>query len=90
MFLESLAKNFLIVTGDGVLHFDRLISAGLASFSAKSNNNGLLVTYAVNLSPKGKMLIEAWKSGDHHKIEQFVTSTVPGQASRKKSPRTRR
>ncbi len=88
MFLESLSKDFLIVSGDGVLHFDRLIGAGLASFSSKSNNNGLLVTYAVNLSPKGKMLIEAWKSGDHLKIKQFVTSTVPGGASGKKSLRT--
>jgi hypothetical protein len=90
MFLDSLTKDFLIVSGDGVLHFDRLISAGLASFSSKSNNNGLLVTYAVNLSPKGKMLIEAWKSGDHTKIQQFVTSTVPGGASRKKPARIKR
>jgi hypothetical protein len=88
MFLETLSKDFLIVSGDGVLHFDRLIGAGLASFSPKSNNNGLLVTYAVNLAPKGKMLIEAWKSGDHLKIEQFVTSTVPDRTSAKESPRT--
>ena len=78
MFLETLRKDFLVVSGDGVIHFDRLIGAGLASVSSKSNNNGLLVTYAVNLSPKGRMLIEAWKSGDHVKIKQFVTSTIPG------------
>jgi HNH endonuclease len=77
MFLYPLTKDSLIVSGDGVLHFDRLIAAGLASFVPKSNNNGLLVTYAVNLSPKGKMLIEAWRSGDHLKIEHAVTSTVP-------------
>jgi hypothetical protein len=77
MFLETLKKDFLIVSGDGVLHFDRLIAAGLASFNLKSNNNGLLVTYAVNLSPKGKMLINAWKSGDHLEIERAVTSTIP-------------
>jgi hypothetical protein len=29
------------------------------SINLKSKNNGLLVTYAVNLSPKGKMLINA-------------------------------
>src|SRR6202040_3669226 len=72
MFLEPLTKDFLIVSGDGVLHFDRLIAAGLAFFTPKSNNNGLLVTYAVNLSPKGKMLIEAWKSGDHLKIKHAL------------------
>jgi hypothetical protein len=77
MFLYPLTKDSLIVSGDGVLHFDRLIAAGLATFVPKSNNNGLLVTYAVNLSPKGKMLIEAWRTGDHLKIEHAVTSTVP-------------
>lgn len=89
MFLESLAKDFLIVSGDGVLHFDRLIAAGLASFAPKSNNRGLLVTYSVNLSPKGKMLIQAWKSGDHLKIKHAVTRTVPRPNSGGKSPRGR-
>ena len=87
MFLEPLKKDFLIVSGDGVLFFDRLIAAGLASFTPKSNNNGLLVTYAVNLSPKGKMLIEAWKSGDHLKIKEAVTSTIPQPIFRKKAPK---
>jgi HNH endonuclease len=90
MFLDPLKKDFLIVSGDGVLHFDRLIAAGLASFSPKSNNNGLLVTYAVNLSVKGKMLIEAWKSGDHLKIQQAVAGTVPAPASGKQSPQAKR
>jgi hypothetical protein len=85
MFLAQIPKNFLVVSGDGVLHFDRLIAAGLASVTAKSNNNGLLVTYTVNLSPKGKMLIEAWKTGDHLKIRNAVTSTVPSPNSAKKS-----
>ena len=87
MFLDPLKKDFLIVTGDGVLHFDRLIGAGLASFTPKKNNNQLLVTYAVNISPKGKMLIEAWKSGDHLKIKQAVTATIPVLA--KKAPRAK-
>jgi hypothetical protein len=89
MFLESVTKNSLIVDGNGVLHLDRLIAAGLASFSPQRNNNGLLVTYAVNLSPKGKMLIAAWKSGDHLKIKKFVTGTIPGGTSSKKSAKTK-
>jgi hypothetical protein len=89
MFLEPLKKDFLIVSGDGVLHFDRLIAAGLASFTPKSNNNGLLVTYAVNLSPKGKMLIEAWKSGDHLKIERAVTGSIPRPKSGKRLPQAK-
>jgi len=90
MFLETLTKDFLIVSGDGVLHFDRLIAAGLASITPKGYNNALLVTYAVNLSAKGKMLIAAWKSGDHLKIKQAITSAVPGLTSGKKSPRANR
>jgi hypothetical protein len=77
MFLEPLTKGSLIVTGDGLLHFDRLIAAGLATFEMKSNNKNLLVTYAVELSSKGRMLIEAWRSGDHLKIKEFVSHTVP-------------
>jgi HNH endonuclease len=90
MFLEPLGKDYLVVSGDGVLHFDRLIASGLASFTPKSNNNGLLVTYAVNLTPKGKMLIAAWKSGDHLRIKEVVTNTVPRLAPVKKSSRAKR
>jgi hypothetical protein len=86
MFLEPLKRDYLIVSGDGVLHFDRLIAAGLATFTPKSNNNGLLVTYGINLSPKGKMLIKAWKSGDHLEIERAVTSTIPRPTSSNGSP----
>jgi hypothetical protein len=85
MFLEPLAKNSLIVTGDSLLHFDRLIAAGLATFDMKSNNRDLLVTYAVDLSPKGRMLIEAWRSGDHLKIQNVVTRTIPRAISGKSS-----
>jgi|ERR1700733_752803 len=77
MFLEPLANDELIVSGDGVLHFDRLIAAGLATFNMKRNNKDLLVTYAINLSPKGKMLIEAWRLGDHLKIQNAVTGAIP-------------
>lgn len=77
LFLEKLEEDYLIVQGDGVLHFDRLIAAGLATFVQKGNNENLLVTYAVNITPKGEMLVEAWRSGDHLRIEQAVVSTIP-------------
>ena len=77
MFLEKQQQDYLIVHGDGVLHFDRLIAAGLATFEQKSNNENQIVTYSVNLSQKGRMLIEAWRSGDHAKIKKAVQRTIP-------------
>jgi hypothetical protein len=78
LFLESCKKDFLVVSGDGLLHFARLIAAGLASVKQKSNNNWQLVTYAVNISDKGRMLIEAWKQGDRTRLRKVMDGPVPG------------
>src|SRR6266550_6027505 len=59
LFLESCKKDFLVVSGDGLLHFARLVAAGLASVDQKSNNNWQIVTYAVNISDKGRQMIQA-------------------------------
>jgi hypothetical protein len=77
MFLEMQPQDYLIVQGDGVLHFDRLIAAGLATFEQKSNNENQIVPYAVNISPKGRMLVEAWRTGDHNQIKQSIQGTIP-------------
>jgi hypothetical protein len=78
LFLESCKRDFLVVSGDGLLHFGRLIAAGLASVDQKSNNNWQLVTYAVNISDKGRQLIEAWKQGDRTRLRQVMGGPVPG------------
>src|SRR3970282_2244198 len=39
LFLESCKKDFLVVSGDGLLHFARLIAARLASVDQQYNNN---------------------------------------------------
>jgi hypothetical protein len=80
LFLNSLRQDQLIVSGDGVLRFDRLIAAGLANFDLKANNGNLIVTYSINISNKGKMLIEAWKSGDRERLKQTMGGPVPGIA----------
>lgn len=77
MFLEKQPRDYLVVQGDGVLHFDRLIAAGLATFKQKSNNENQIVTYSVNISKKGRMLIKAWGAGDHAQIKQAVQRTIP-------------
>jgi hypothetical protein len=76
-FLESCAENFLVVSGDGLLHFGRLIAAGLASTEQKSNNNWQIVTYVVNISGKGRQLVEAWKQGDRVQLKQVLDGPIP-------------
>jgi hypothetical protein len=78
LFLESCKKDFLVVSGDGLLHFARLIAAGLATAEQKSNNNWQLVTYAVNIHDKGRQLIEAWKKGDRTRLGQVMGGPIPG------------
>ena len=80
LFLNDCKKDFLIVSGDGLLLFSRVITAGMASVEQKVNNNWQIVTYAVNISPKGKQLINAWKQGDRTKLSQVLGGPVPGQS----------
>lgn len=80
LFLESCKKDFLVVSGDGLLHFSRLIAAGFATVERKSNNNWQLVTYAVNIHDKGRQLIDAWKQGDRTLLRQVMGGPVPGKA----------
>ena len=64
MFLAMCPKDYLVVSGDGLLHYSRLIAADLATVELKANNAWQLVTYAINISQRGGQLIEAWKTGD--------------------------
>lgn len=68
LFLNNCAKDWLIVSGDGLLAFGRLIVSGLATMEMKANNDWELVTYAVNISAKGKQLIDAWREGDRARL----------------------
>ncbi len=54
LFLAMCPTDFLVVSGDGLLHFDRLIAADLANGALKANNNWQIVTYTVNISAKGR------------------------------------
>jgi hypothetical protein len=55
-----------------------LIAAGLASVDQKSNNNWQIVTYAVNISDKGRQLIEAWRRGDRTRLKKVMGGPMPG------------
>ena len=79
LFLNSCPKDFLVVSGDGLLHFGRIIAAGLASVQQKANNNWQIVTYAVNITDKGQQFIEAWKQGDRTRLKKVMGGPVPGE-----------
>jgi len=78
LFLNACPKDFLIVSGDGLLHFARVIAAGLATVELKANNNWQIVTYAVNISGKGKLIIDAWRQGDRARLSQVLGRPVTG------------
>jgi HNH endonuclease len=81
LFLEMYGKDFLIVSGDGLLHFSRLIAGGLADVEEKGNNNWLIVSYAVNISDKGRLLIEAWRQGDRTRLKAALGGPLRGGSS---------
>ncbi|MDH4330543.1 MAG: HNH endonuclease [Candidatus Moranbacteria bacterium] len=72
LFLHSTPTASLALSGDGVLHFSRLIAAGLATYVCKANNAWQLVTYVVVLTEKGQQLITAWKSGNRELLEKAL------------------
>jgi hypothetical protein len=90
LFLSACSTDFLIVSGDGLLHFARLIAAGMAEVQLKANNNFQIVTYAVNISQKGKQLIEAWRQGDRTRVSQVLGGPVPGADSSGGRPPSRK
>ena len=71
VFLNQPEAAILDVSGDGVLHFSRLISAGLATFRLEMRN-GPLRLYRVGLTDKGKSLVKAWISGDRNAVAEAM------------------
>lgn len=77
LFLNAVGRDTVVVSGDGLLHFGRLIAAGLVSFELKANNKWQIVTYAVNISGKGRQLIEAWQQGDRDQLKRVIGGPLP-------------
>ena len=76
LFLNMCPPDYLVVSGDGVLHFARLIAAGLVNVAMKANNNWQIVTYAVNISNKGRQLVQAWQQGDRKGISNALGQSI--------------
>jgi hypothetical protein len=77
LFLEACKKDYLVVSGDGLLEFARLIAAGLVVAEQKANNRWQIVTYAINISAKGRQLVDAWKQGDRTLLREAMGGKVP-------------
>ncbi len=73
LFLHTLQPNQLLISGDGVLKFSQIISSGLASFSLFIQNGPLLL-YDVQLTQKGRMLVNAWFKGDRTAVQDALAS----------------
>jgi hypothetical protein len=81
LFLYHLPDDYLALSGDGVLQFSRLMTAGLAQFYVKSNNAWQLVTYIVKITPRGKMLVKAWMAGDRLALSRALFPHDSGAAA---------
>jgi hypothetical protein len=76
LFLDGLNPHELIISGDGVLKFSRLIAANLAEMHARKPIFYGLYLYEVTISSKGKMLIDAWKSGNRAAVAKALGETM--------------
>lgn len=77
IFLYKLTDDRLRLSGDGILKFSNLISAGLAVFHARYFSNfDHVYIYSVHLTPKGKLLVEAWRKGDRNALADALTTKL--------------
>jgi hypothetical protein len=74
LFLATPEAGNLRVSGDGVLHFSRLIAAGLAT-SPLVLQNGPMLLYQVILTDRGKALVTAWSKGDRQGLARLLGGT---------------
>lgn len=86
LFLRMCPRDYLVVSGDGVLHFSRLIAAGLVEVCQKSNNAWQIVTYAINISERGRQLMHAWASGNRIALTAALTTLPEAQTEGGSAP----
>jgi len=76
LFLNKPEVNDLRVSGDGVLGFARLVSAGLATFQLVLQNGPMFI-YSIGLTPPGNQLVSAWLSGNRAAVEKVLRTPSP-------------
>lgn len=80
LFLLRLKPKELLISGDGVLRFARLVAAELVTFK-QSVRNGRLVSYEVTLTNRGRQIINAWLVGNSEQLAQALVPIDPSAIS---------
>jgi hypothetical protein len=76
LFLARPEVSTLLISGDGVLQFSRLIASGLATFQSTPQilkDTGVLLLYTLSLTTRGKQLVAAWSRGDRTALAQVIS-----------------
>lgn len=71
IFLYGTPRDVLMLSGDGVMRFSKLIAANLVDYRIYMRN-GPLINYEVWLSDRGRLLVESWKSGDIEELKKYL------------------
>ena len=81
MLLTFAKRNYIDVSGEGVLECSSLIAADLVevrqltgTLGEPSSNGPCKAIYSLKLTQKGKLFIEAWKKGDQEAAIQLDTT----------------
>ena len=84
LFLDSFSKEESpIISGDTVMKYSKLIASGLIKYKLRYQremrtgfkeilSERPLLGYTLSLTPKGKMVVSAWKKGDQRKLERTL------------------
>ncbi len=82
LFLKNKDAQKMWLSGDGVLWFAGLISAGLVTFGEQAWMNILSIpgsapssSYKLKLTPKGEALVDAWLAGDEAAYRKVLESS---------------
>jgi len=70
LFLNKLPSSKLMISGDGVLKFSRLIGIGFVEFDIFMQN-GPIILYEVKLTEKGSQFIENWEKGNINALQNI-------------------
>ncbi|MEW6328970.1 MAG: HNH endonuclease signature motif containing protein [Candidatus Micrarchaeota archaeon] len=75
LFLSKVQRKTLALSGDGVLKFSKLLSAGLAQCEIIMQN-GPIIVYDVFLTEKGRRFVEAWKTGREEELRKAISEQL--------------
>ncbi|MBS0206778.1 MAG: HNH endonuclease [Planctomycetes bacterium] len=74
-FLSQLQPGQLPVSGDGVLEFKNLMTAGLAQFK-RLPSTGSPPQFDISLTNRGRDLIDAWEASDLNRLTSVLTPKI--------------